>query len=128
MQNIGVIEHLNGQVPGAATFLGITIVLGVALASDLRWGILGIAHALAVATHLTVALSAWVSLVVIGVSQRLLPMFLLRPGARGALGGLGGGRVGGGILRIAAVVAAGDEDEGAGEEERQQLEQTAGHG
>lgn len=62
-------------------FLVVTLILGVALATNLRWGFLGAAQGLAVATHATVAISGWVLLVVIGVSQRLLPMFLLSHGA-----------------------------------------------
>jgi hypothetical protein len=65
----------------AAFFLLITVVLGVALATNLRWGFLGAAQGIAVATHATVALSGWVLLVVLGVSHRLLPMFLLSHGA-----------------------------------------------
>lgn len=66
----------------ATACLAVTIVLGLALALDLRWGFLGAAHPIARSTHLTVALGGWVLLVIVGVSHRLLPMFLLSHGAR----------------------------------------------
>ncbi|HWA58532.1 MAG TPA: hypothetical protein VG692_14825 [Gemmatimonadales bacterium] len=65
---------------GADLFLGVTLVLGLALAGNLRWGYLGAARFTALGTHLHVALAGWVLLVIVGVSQRLLPMFLLSHG------------------------------------------------
>lgn len=72
----------------ADVFLFITLVLGLALAGNLRWGYLGGGRLDALGTHLHVALAGWVLLVAIGVGQRLLPMFLLTHGV-----GERGGRV-----------------------------------
>ena len=66
---------------GAAVFLAVTVVLGSALSVDLQTAFLGDVRQLAVETHLHVALAGWVLLVMVGVSQRLLPMFLLSHGA-----------------------------------------------
>jgi len=66
---------------GADLFLGVTLVLGLALVGNLRWGYLGDARPTALATHLHVALAGWVLLVIVGVAHRLLPMFLLSHGA-----------------------------------------------
>lgn len=66
----------------AAIFLGITFVLGTALGINLRTGFLGDLRQLALGTHLHVALFGWVLLVIVGVSHRLLPMFLLSHGGR----------------------------------------------
>ncbi|MEO8029925.1 MAG: hypothetical protein ABJC74_09310 [Gemmatimonadota bacterium] len=66
---------------GADLFLLVTLVFGLALAGNLRWGFLGAAHPIALATHLHVALAGWVLLVMVGVAHRLLPMFLLSHGA-----------------------------------------------
>lgn len=66
----------------AAVFLGITMVLGAALGINLRTGFLGVAQPIALGTHLHIALAGWVLLVMVGVSQRLLPMFLLSHGGR----------------------------------------------
>jgi len=65
----------------AGVFLTVTLVLGLALAGNLRWGFLGAARPIALATHLHVALTGWVLLVMVGVAHRLLPMFLLSHGA-----------------------------------------------
>ncbi len=65
----------------AAAFLGVTVVLGLTLAVNTQAGFLGEVRPLAVSTHLHVALVGWVLLVMVGVSQRLLPMFLLSHGA-----------------------------------------------
>lgn len=65
----------------AAFFLVITLVLGLALAGNLRWGYLGAGRVSALGVHLHVALAGWVLLVMIGVGHRLLPMFLLSHGA-----------------------------------------------
>lgn len=69
-------------ISGAAVFLGVTLVLGAALGVNLRTGFLGGVRQLALGTHLHVALAGWVLLVMVGVSQRLLPMFLLSHGGR----------------------------------------------
>lgn len=66
----------------AAVFLGITLVLGTALSWNLHTGFLGAGRELALGTHLHVAIYGWVLLVIVGVSHRLLPMFLLSHGAR----------------------------------------------
>lgn len=58
-----------------------TIVLGVSLAGNLRWGYLGADRFLAVGVHMHVAIGGWVLLTVVGVAHRLLPMFLLSHGA-----------------------------------------------
>jgi hypothetical protein len=64
----------------ADLFLCVTLLLGLALAGNLRWGYLGAARFTALGTHLHVALAGWVLLVIVGVAQRLLPMFLLSHG------------------------------------------------
>lgn len=65
----------------ATFYLGVTLVLGLALTGNLRWGYLGAGRLNALGVHLHVALSGWVLLVMIGVAHRLLPMFLLSHGA-----------------------------------------------
>lgn len=65
---------------GADLFLMVTLVLGMALAGNLRWGFLGADRIPALGVHLHVALAGWVLLVMIGVGHRLLPMFLLSHG------------------------------------------------
>jgi hypothetical protein len=65
----------------ADVYLVITLVLGLALAGNLRWGFLGADRVTALGTHIHVALGGWVLLVMIGVAHRLLPMFLLSHGA-----------------------------------------------
>jgi hypothetical protein len=64
----------------AAVFLVIAVVLGMALGGNLGWGYLGGRRLLALTLHVHVALLGWVLLVIVGVSQRLLPMFLLSHG------------------------------------------------
>jgi hypothetical protein len=66
---------------GATVFLAVTLLLGVALAGNLRWGYLGASRGLALGTHLHIAVFGWVLLVIVGVAHRLLPMFLLSHGA-----------------------------------------------
>jgi hypothetical protein len=81
---------------GATLFLLATVGLGAALAANLRWPVLGAERLLAMGVHVHVAVAGWVLLVVVGVAQRLLPMFLLSHGAptwpaKVAAGGLGAG-------------------------------------
>ena len=65
---------------GALAFLVVTLALGLTLAGNLRWGFLRELRFLALGVHLHVALGGWVLLVIIGVAQKLLPMFLLSHG------------------------------------------------
>jgi hypothetical protein len=65
----------------ATVFLVSTVVLGVSMAGNLRWGYLGDHRFLALGVHMHVALVGWVLLVMVGVAHRLLPMFLLSHGA-----------------------------------------------
>ena len=71
----------------AAVFLGVTLILGAALGLNLHNGFLGLQQQLALGVHLHVALFGWVLLVIVGVSHRLLPMFLLSHGGNTRLGG-----------------------------------------
>ncbi|HSM07223.1 MAG TPA: hypothetical protein VK858_21530 [Longimicrobiales bacterium] len=65
----------------AALFLVLTVALGGTLSANLNWWFLGGDRLTAIAVHLHVAVAGWVMLVVVGVGQRLLPMFLLSHGA-----------------------------------------------
>ncbi len=61
----------------AISFLTVTLILGTLLAQNLQSGFLGDWRAHALATHLHVALLGWILVMIIGISHRLLPMFLL---------------------------------------------------
>lgn len=62
------------------TALASTLVLGVALLHNLHTGYLVDARVRVLAVHVHVALVGWALLVIVGMSQRLLPMFLLAHG------------------------------------------------
>lgn len=64
----------------ALLFLVVTLILGGALSANLRLAFLGAARPIALGAHLHIALAGWVLLSMIGVSQRLFPMFLLSHG------------------------------------------------
>lgn len=64
----------------ALGFLTVTLVLGAALSANLRLAFLGPARPIALGAHLHIALVGWVMLSMLGVSQRLYPMFLLSHG------------------------------------------------
>lgn len=66
---------------GAAFSLAIAVFFGVLLGIHRFTGFLGAAHDLALLVHLHAGLFGWVMLVIVGVSHRLLPMFLLSHGA-----------------------------------------------
>lgn len=86
----------------ASAFLGVTMVLGAALAMNLGSGFLGGAQPLALGVHMHVALFGWVLLVIVGVSHRLLPMFLLSHGGRTLFAGYAVGLLatGAGMLAV----------------------------
>jgi hypothetical protein len=80
----------------ALTYLVSTLVLGIVLLHNLHTGFLGGSRASVLASHLHVAIVGWLLVMIVGVSHRLLPMFLLAHGAdtswtRRALGLLGAG-------------------------------------
>lgn len=86
--NLGATLRQAGQrdltwwaLASACGFLVLTVVIGWALAANLRWGLMGGARLVALGTHLHVALVGWVLMVMVGVGHRLLPMFLLSHGA-----------------------------------------------
>jgi len=70
-----------GAVIIAISFLASTLVLGVILLHNLHSGFIANARLTTLATHLHVALVGWVLMMIVGVSHRLLPMFLLAHGA-----------------------------------------------
>lgn len=65
----------------AGLFLLATVTLGLLLAVNLRSDALGGGRFLVVGLHAHVAAGGWVLMVVIGVADRLMPMFLLSHGA-----------------------------------------------
>lgn len=64
----------------ALVALSSTLVLGVVLLHNLHTGFLAGARIRVLATHLHVALVGWALVTVVGMSHRLLPMFLLAHG------------------------------------------------
>lgn len=65
----------------AALFLAVALAAGIALSINRFTGFLGAAQPDALRVHIHTALFGWVMLVIVGVSHRLLPMFLLSHGA-----------------------------------------------
>lgn len=81
----------------ALAFLGVTVLWGLTMALNLRYGFLGgIARTDRLGAHLALGLGGWFLLTIIGVSYQLLPLFLHAPRgdgrpARWALGFMAGG-------------------------------------
>jgi len=69
-----------GAIALAIFFLASTLSLGVVLLHNIHTGFLGSARIVVLATHLHVALVGWALMMMVGVSHRLLPMFLLSHG------------------------------------------------
>ncbi len=69
-----------GAIGLAIFFLVSTLSLGVVLLHNIHTGFLGSARIIVLATHLHVALVGWALVMMVGVSHRLLPMFLLSHG------------------------------------------------
>lgn len=65
----------------AITFLSSTLVLGIVLLHNIHTGFIANARVHVLATHLHVAIVGWALVMMVGVSHRLLPMFLLAHGA-----------------------------------------------
>jgi hypothetical protein len=89
-----VLANVGGALPRARTrdviwaaialalgFLASTLVLGIVLLHNLHTGFIGGARVRVLATHLHVAIVGWLLVMIVGVSHRLLPMFLLSHGA-----------------------------------------------
>jgi hypothetical protein len=81
----------------ATFYLVTTVVLGISLAGNLSMDYLGAHRFLALGVHLHVAAIGWVALVMVGVAQRLLPMFLLSHGGTERAGAAAVGVLGGGV-------------------------------
>ncbi len=64
----------------AVSFLALTLVLGIILLHNLHTGFLRAARVSVLASHLHVALLGWVFVMIVGMSHRLLPMFLVAHG------------------------------------------------
>lgn len=65
----------------ALSYLASTLVLGIVLLHNLHTGFLGGSRVSVLAAHLHVAIVGWLLIMIVGVSHRLLPMFLLAHGA-----------------------------------------------
>jgi hypothetical protein len=65
----------------AITYLLSTLVLGAVLLHNIHTGFIAGARLRVLATHLHVAIVGWALVMIVGVSHRLLPMFLLAHGA-----------------------------------------------
>ena len=86
----------------ALAFLGSTLVLGVVLLHNLHTGFLAEARLRMLGTHLHVALVGWALVMMVGVSHRLLPMFLLSHGGDTRWTARAIGLLGSGVAVLAA--------------------------
>src|SRR5665213_422678 len=91
----------------ALAFLASTLVLGLVLADSLRTGALGEARVRVLTVHLHIALIGWVLVMIVGISHRLLPMFLLSHGANTRWTGRALALLAAGVLALAAGVLCG---------------------
>jgi hypothetical protein len=91
----------------ALGFLAITLGLGLALAHNLHTGFIAAERLKVVALHLHVALVGWVLLMIVGVTHRLLPMFLLAHGADTRWTGRALSGLAAGLVVLGAGIAAG---------------------
>ena len=63
------------------TYLTSTLLFGLILAENLHNGFVAAARVHVLAAHLHIAMVGWALIIIVGVSNRLLPMFLLAHGA-----------------------------------------------
>lgn len=91
----------------AIAFLASTLVLGVVLLHNLHTGFIAEARLRVLAIHLHVALVGWVLVMIVGVSHRLLPMFLLAHGADTRWTGRSLALLAAGVTVLAAGLATG---------------------
>lgn len=91
----------------ALAFLASTLVLGVVLVHNLHTGFIAAARLRVLTIHLHVALVGWVLLMIVGVSHRLLPMFLLAHGADRRWTGRALAGLASGVVVLAAGIAVG---------------------
>lgn len=85
---------------GSTLFLLGAWTLGMLLAVNAQAGVLGGSRFTVMAVHLHLAAGGWVLLVMIGVADRLLPMFLLSHGASEVPGRVAAGLVGAGAAAL----------------------------
>lgn len=70
-----------GGIAIGVTYLTAALVFGLVLARNLGTGFIAAARIRILAAHLHIAIVGWAMIVIVGVSNRLLPMFLLAHGA-----------------------------------------------
>ena len=87
-------------------FLASTLGLGLTLAHNLHTGFIAAARVRVLAIHLHVALVGWVLLMIVGVSHRLLPMFLMAQGADTRWTGRSVGALAAGVVVLGAGIWA----------------------
>jgi hypothetical protein len=91
----------------ALGFLASTLVLGMVLAHNLHTGFVAGARLGVLAIHLHLALVGWVLLMIVGVSHRLLPMFLLAHGSDTRWTGRALAALAAGVIGVTGGVARG---------------------
>ena len=91
----------------ALGFLASTLVFGVVLVHNLHTGFIAADRLRVLAIHLHVALVGWVLLMIVGVSHRLLPMFLLAHGADTRWTGRALAGLASGVVVLALGIGAG---------------------
>lgn len=91
----------------AISFLASTLLLGIVLLHNLHSGFIAGARLRVMGTHLHVALVGWALIMIVGVSHRLLPMFLLAHAADTRWTARALGLLAGGIVLLAAGLIVG---------------------
>ena len=90
----------------AITFLGSTLAFGAILLHNLQTGNIAAARGRVLAAHLHVAIIGWALMMIVGVSHRLLPMFMLAHGANTRFTRLSLAMLAGGVPMLATGIIA----------------------